>query len=41
MLRPRYQYNGFNKALNGSEKSYNAYGLGIQTSTYRLYDRIF
>jgi CubicO group peptidase (beta-lactamase class C family) len=41
MVRLRYRYHGSNKAINSSENSYNAYGLGIQTTTYDAYDRIF
>jgi CubicO group peptidase (beta-lactamase class C family) len=41
MVRARYRFYGSNKLLNSSEKSCNAYGLGIQTTTYDIYDRIF
>lgn len=41
MLRLRYRFHGSNKAINSSENSYNAYGLGIQSTTYDAYDEIF
>jgi len=37
MLRPRYRFHGSNKA----ENSYNAYGLGVQSTTYDPYDEVF
>jgi CubicO group peptidase (beta-lactamase class C family) len=41
MLRLRYRYHGSNKATSSSENSYNAYGLGIQSTTYDPYDEVF